>query len=1102
VGDTTTEKLRLEIEVAAQDALKYLTSTASEIKRLAAEAQASVPPVNQLKVTIAQLQSDLKTSATTAEFFGDEVGGLRDRQALLKNTIVDLIKSGIAPETQELQELKSQYDETSEKLKHFDDSTVSLTDKIGKLAATGAALAAANKIKQFSEAAVADFANAEASSERLNLALQMRGMAAAAPALNALAERLKKVAGIDDDLTTQIEAELIAQGKSEIETEKIIRAAAGMSAVSGDLSSNVQKLESSYSGVAGGIGRAIPEFKNLTDEQLRAGAGVDLMLAKYEGFTGKTGKTTIALAIMKASIDDAKKAFGEGLSPIVIEGSNAISAFASILEKIPTPLKEIGGIITTVLLVALGALVLRTVAVTAAEWGLFGAKMAVNAATAVGNPLLWAGIAAAVAAVAATTALVAAKVKEAKAMTDASNQYDANAAAMDAAKQSADAYRDSVEKMSKAELESAAASLRAAMLRSTNMGGLTEAANQLKIIDERLAKLKQADLDAKAATFKASWSQTYGQSIADQSSNPYASINYEEQQKLAEVAASNLTKTDKKTIDEISAYYYAKRKVLADSIAKDEASQLAKLTATKVDDLQLEEKDQINALNALEIKAVAAEGLTQNQISAIHAKYASLRASVDIKYSQEISDTRKQEVIDAAAAYFDLSNKERAAAVALTVSKVDDLELERDRALALFKGTEVEKLALSSSYAKKIADAQIEEDKRVFAERLANAKSSGDYGTYAALSTSSAISSTQVGQMLGAGGAAAADPMIVLVDAAVKFATSLESVQKVLNVFDTGLSGMKTLVDGLLGGGADELVNTIVDIGEALGNVAAPFLGLFVLNLKITTALLNTFVVPRLQLLGKAFAWLYDSVIVPVGNAFISIVNGVIQAINSALGWAGVSISYVAALKTTAQIAAEADEIAAKVDAVSDTMSDVQAIFDDKKNDLKEAYDKNISALKNLLELGAISATDYASRISTLNSDYTAAVKVLETQEKAQLKTLQEILDSLNKGNDISTAALHAAGVAGYAVGAIEIPETQSAIVHKGETIIPASFAAGIRSGELSLSKLSPSSSSSGSSLSVEVYVAGSVTTENDLADKVGTNIARRIKRGQLETAS
>jgi hypothetical protein len=89
----------------------------------------------------------------------------------------------------------------------------------------------------------------------------------------------------------------------------------------------------------------------------------------------------------------------------------------------------------------------------------------------------------------------------------------------------------------------------------------------------------------------------------------------------------------------------------------------------------------------------------------------------------------------------------------------------------------------------------------------------------------------------------------------------------------------------------------------------------------------------------------------------------------------------------------------------------------------------------------------------------------------------------------------------GFAEGAVEIPFDQIAVVHKGETIVPKTFAAGLRSGELTLGKGSASSPIVYQT-TVNVTVQGSVQAENNLADTIARTINKRERRGMLELES
>lgn len=81
-------------------------------------------------------------------------------------------------------------------------------------------------------------------------------------------------------------------------------------------------------------------------------------------------------------------------------------------------------------------------------------------------------------------------------------------------------------------------------------------------------------------------------------------------------------------------------------------------------------------------------------------------------------------------------------------------------------------------------------------------------------------------------------------------------------------------------------------------------------------------------------------------------------------------------------------------------------------------------------------------------------------------------------------------------VGTPEIPYDHIAMVHKGETIIPKTFAEGIRSGELALvGKNDRSHSSSGSPIVIQMKIEGSVVTENQIVDAVYNGIAKGIQQ-------
>lgn len=83
-----------------------------------------------------------------------------------------------------------------------------------------------------------------------------------------------------------------------------------------------------------------------------------------------------------------------------------------------------------------------------------------------------------------------------------------------------------------------------------------------------------------------------------------------------------------------------------------------------------------------------------------------------------------------------------------------------------------------------------------------------------------------------------------------------------------------------------------------------------------------------------------------------------------------------------------------------------------------------------------------------------------------------------------------------FDVGASDLPADQVAVVHKGETIIPRTFAEGIRAGDLALVG-GGRRGERGGAVYVSVSVGGSVVTERELVDAVYDGISRGIRAGE-----
>lgn len=118
---------------------------------------------------------------------------------------------------------------------------------------------------------------------------------------------------------------------------------------------------------------------------------------------------------------------------------------------------------------------------------------------------------------------------------------------------------------------------------------------------------------------------------------------------------------------------------------------------------------------------------------------------------------------------------------------------------------------------------------------------------------------------------------------------SLESLQKILNPMTTIVEGMMEILEPILNQILTPIVGVLKIVGQTLGKILAPIFEMLA---------------SVVEKVADGFVWLYNKAIRPIANglievfnalsnSLIAIVNGVISAINWALGWAGVNIGKI-----------------------------------------------------------------------------------------------------------------------------------------------------------------------------------------------------------------
>lgn len=139
--------------------------------------------------------------------------------------------------------------------------------------------------------------------------------------LKEYASTIQSFSNYGDEGTIDIMAQLASTGRTESEIMKIMGAAADYAAAKHiDLKTAAESLNSTYSGMAGIMGRQIADIKDLTDEQLKNGEAIDLIASKYKGFAQEAAD----------SGTQAKNAFGDFMESL---GRLANPTFEALNQK-------------------------------------------------------------------------------------------------------------------------------------------------------------------------------------------------------------------------------------------------------------------------------------------------------------------------------------------------------------------------------------------------------------------------------------------------------------------------------------------------------------------------------------------------------------------------------------------------------------------------------------------------------------------------------------------------------------------------------------------------------------------------------------------------
>lgn len=247
------------------------------IAQFEADAGKAVADINTLVASLGRVESvSDKTAKEVDKDFEKVEGAAKETTASVKTTTATIQQMG---------------PKSSAAIKQVNGQFAGLKDLALQLGPAIGVAFGIDQVVRFGRASVEAYIDAEKNASLLLNALN--GNEAVQRRLLDQASKIQETTIYDDDSVQQAQTFLATQGRTEEQIRKTINAAVELSSVTGDdLQTSVQKLDQTYEGSIGRLGKLDGEFKKLSQTELANGAAIDLVLEKYAGFAEAAGNTT------------------------------------------------------------------------------------------------------------------------------------------------------------------------------------------------------------------------------------------------------------------------------------------------------------------------------------------------------------------------------------------------------------------------------------------------------------------------------------------------------------------------------------------------------------------------------------------------------------------------------------------------------------------------------------------------------------------------------------------------------------------------------------------------------------------------------------------
>jgi hypothetical protein len=299
------------------------------------------------KAAFAQLSTDFSKIDAKADILGDSLQGLAEKKKYLTQQITHLIDQGLKPEDAQLKALQSVYKSVENAEAAYGNQSKKTQSSFAQLrdVMQGPIALAKELYRAFSQLASAaygmytDFADAQLQTVRLGIAIKNNSemTSGAEERLSRYADQLQMTTIYEADYVRGIMANLVAQGKTESQINRLIKISADYASATGsDLNSAVERLSGTLQGSARGLDRENKAIEALSETQLKNGEALDILEKQYAGFAETVGTTASGnIERLKNAIGELKEGIGEFIdSQIASKLVQAIDAINLVMEGI------------------------------------------------------------------------------------------------------------------------------------------------------------------------------------------------------------------------------------------------------------------------------------------------------------------------------------------------------------------------------------------------------------------------------------------------------------------------------------------------------------------------------------------------------------------------------------------------------------------------------------------------------------------------------------------------------------------------------------------------------------------------------------------------